>query len=239
METLGKEEGEIAESLRLLEADWDVDPLLKDFVLGRVRDVSDHAITRGGVTFHIPHLNQAAKYVLWKCLWPDCHNCCERQGRLPLTGDDLITIGAGLKYTRTSEFVRNETVTATYEAGGAGGRDGIIMTTINLKRRDGETESDDGTRIPCRFLDESGGCSMHPARPGVCYIYPFTTWTQNDGGTAQIHATYQFTGDCPGFYLADGTDGMYAELENYSSIIRDYNLASARTGRESLSCTTL
>ena len=72
-----------------------------------------------------------------------------------------------------------------------------------------------------------------------CYIYPFTTWTQNDGGTAQIHATYQFTGDCPGFYLADGTDGMYAELENYSSIIRDYNLASARTGRESLSCTTL
>lgn len=232
---------EIEESLTLLEKDWDVEPLLKDFVLGRVHDVSERVVTRGDVTFHIPYLNQAARYILWKCFWPDCHNCCERQGRLPLTSDDLVTIGEGLKYSRTSDFIRKETITATYEAGGStsDSQNMITMTTINLKRAEGETEADDGTRIPCRFLDDKGGCSMHPARPGVCYIYPFTTWTQNENGRARIHATYQFTGDCPGFYLADSTDRMDAELDEYAGIIRDYNLASARTARESLSCSTV
>ena len=232
------QQDEVAESLRLLEERWKIEPRLKDFVLGRVRDVSDHTVICGDVTFHIPYLGQTSEYVLWKCLWPDCHNCCERQGRLPLTGDDLITIGKGLKYSNMSEFVRRETITATYESGGPEGQS-VMMTTINLKRRKDETESEDGTRIPCRFLDEQGGCSMHPARPGVCYIYPFTTWTQNDGGAARVHATYQFTGDCPGFYLAADTDQMRPEFEDYSVIIRDYNLAYSRTARESLSCTTL
>jgi Fe-S-cluster containining protein len=77
------------------------------------------------------------------------------------------------------------------------------MTTINLKRKKDETEQDDGTHISCRFLDEKGGCSMHPDRPGVCYLYPFSTWLENEKGTARVHATYQFTGDCPGFYLSD------------------------------------
>ena len=234
------EQREIADSLELLKKDWSVDPVLEEFVLGRIGDVSDHVITHGGVTFHIPYLNEHSRYVLWKCLWPDCHNCCERQGRLPLTADDLIVIGAGLKYSRTSEFLKKETITATYSSGGgAGGGQETIMTTINLKRKEGETASEDGTRIPCRFLDGEGGCSMHPSRPGVCYLYPFTTWTQNDGGAARIHATYQFTGDCPGFYLADSTAGMMPEIEDYSVIIRDYNLASARTERESLGCSSI
>ena len=30
------------------------------------------------------------------------------------------------------------------------------MTTINLKRKEDETEKDDGTHISCRFLDEKG-----------------------------------------------------------------------------------
>lgn len=229
---------EIAESLNLLEKDWKIEPLLKDFVLGRISDVADHTATHGDVTFHIPYLSKASKYILWKCLWPDCHNCCERQGRLPLTGDDLITIGRGLKYAKTSEFIKKETITAAYESGDRQVNT-TTMTTINLKRREGETESEDGTRIPCRFLNEEGGCSMHPARPGVCYLYPFATWTQNDGGIARIHATYQFTGDCPGFYLADDTKQMSQEFEEYSVIIRDYNLASARTFRESLGCATI
>ena len=229
---------EIAESLHLLEKDWKIEPLLRDFIMGRVQGVSDHAVTYGDVTFHIPRLDQSSKYVLWKCLWPDCHNCCERQGRLPLTSDDLITIGSGLKYSKTSEFVRNETITAAYESGGVGDQN-MVMTTINLKRKKDETESDDGTRIPCRFLDDEGGCSMHPARPGVCYLYPFSTWTQNDGGAARIHATYQITGDCPGFYLAEDARQMEPELEEYADIIRDYNIASSRTARELLSCTSM
>lgn len=234
-----QQKDEISRSLDLLAESWQVDPLLREFMLGRIQDVSDRAVTRGGVTFHIPRLNQASKYVLWKCLWPDCHNCCERQGRLPLTGDDLITIGAGLKYSKTSEFVKRETVTATYESGGPDARGSSIMTTINMKRRDGETEADDGTRIPCRFLDEEGGCGIHPSRPGVCYLYPFTTWTQNDGGVARVHATYQFTGDCPGFYLSDDIGSMDGELDEYSETILNYNISHARTARESLGCSSI
>lgn len=232
------QENEIAESLVLLERDWNVEPILKDFFLGKISNVADKVVTRGYVTFHVPYLTEVKKYILWKCLWPDCHNCCERQGRLPLTEDDLITIGAGLKYTKTSDFVRTETVTTTYKTGAPSGQD-VIMTTINLKRKEGETESEDGTRIPCRFLDDTGGCQMHPARPGVCYLYPFTTWTQNDNGIARIHATYQITGDCPGFYLADAIEPMSDEFEDYSVIIRDYNLASARTNREFFGMATI
>ncbi|MDC0070205.1 hypothetical protein OAJ36_02695 [Nitrosopumilus sp.] len=83
---------EIQESLDLLEKDWDFDPILRKFVLGQITDVSDYAIKVKDVVFHVPFLNSEKKYILWKCFWPDCHNCCDRQGRLPLTSDDLITI---------------------------------------------------------------------------------------------------------------------------------------------------
>jgi Fe-S-cluster containining protein len=108
------------------------------------------------------------------------------------------------------------------------------MTTINLKRKTDETEHEDGTHISCRFLDEKGGCSMHPDRPGVCYLYPFSTWLENEKGMARVHATYQFTGDCPGFYLSDDLQLMKQELKDYSKIIYDYNMSSSRTMRENL-----
>jgi len=106
------------------------------------------------------------------------------------------------------------------------------MTTINLKRKKDETQQEDGTHISCRFLDEKGGCSMHPDRPGVCYLYPFSTWLENEKGNARVHATYQFTGDCPGFYLSDDLQQMKQELKDYSKIIYDYNMSSSRTMRE-------
>lgn len=226
---------ELERSLTLLERDWEIDPLLKDFVLGRVTDATDSRHVSGSVTFHIPHLPSHGKYVLWKCYWPDCHNCCLNQGRLPLTSDDLITIGAGLKYRMASEFVRKETLVATWqEPGGV-----ATITGINLKRKDDETEEEDGTRIPCRFLDGSGSCSLHPARPGVCYLYPFTTWLENEGGRARVHATFQFTGDCPGFYLGDGISEMSHTLDEYSSIIYDYNMKYTRTVREGFGAAAL
>ena len=228
---------ELEQSLALLEQQWEVDPLLKEFVLGRVTDVVDHKSVVGRVAFHIPYLRTHGKYVLWKCYWPDCHNCCERQGRLPLTSDDLITIGAGLKYSRMSEFVGNETIAATWQEPGAGGLSTI--TAINLKRSPDETESEDGTRIPCRFLDDVGSCAMHPGRPGVCYLYPFTTWLENENGRAKVHATYQFTGDCPGFYLADDVSDMDQTLIEYSEIIYDYNMSYARTLREGFGAVSL
>jgi Fe-S-cluster containining protein len=222
---------EIEESLSLLQKNWDIDPILREFMLGKVTDVSDYPFKVKDVIFHIPYIVSEKKYILWKCFWPDCHNCCDRQGRLPLTSDDLITIGKGLKYQRPSDFIKNETVTTTWKDIAPSGQI-TTMTTINLKRKKDETEQDDGTHISCRFLDEKGGCSMHPDRPGVCYLYPFSTWLENEKGTARVHATYQFTGDCPGFYLSDDLTLMRQELKDYSKIIYDYNMSSSRTMRD-------
>jgi len=222
---------EIEESLNLLQKDWDIDPILRQFILGNITDVSDYRLKVKDVIFHIPYLNSEKKYILWKCFWPDCHNCCDRQGRLPLTSDDLITIGRGLKYQKTSDFIKNETLSVTYQDQGPSGQS-TTMTTINLKRKTDETLQDDGTHISCRFLDEEGGCSMHPDRPGVCYLYPFSTWLENERGMARVHATYQFTGDCPGFYLSEKLDEMKEEFQEYSKIIYQYNMSSNRTNRE-------
>ena len=223
---------EIEESLNLLQKDWDVDPILRQFMLGKINNVSDFPVKVKDVVFHVPYLDSEKKYILWKCFWPDCHNCCDRQGRLPLTSDDLITIGKGLKYHKTSDFIKNETITVTYQEQGPSGQS-TTMTTINLKRKTDETPQDDGTHISCRFLDEKGGCSMHPDRPGVCYLYPFSTWLENERGMARVHATFQFTGDCPGFYLSENLEEMKEEFLEYSKIIYQYNMSSIRTNRES------
>jgi len=224
---------EIEESLNLLQKDWDVDPILRQFMLGKINDVSDFPVKVKDVVFHVPYLDSEKKYILWKCFWPDCHNCCDRQGRLPLTSDDLITISKGLKYHKTSDFIKNETITATYQEQGPSGQS-TTMTTINLKRKTDETPQDDGTHISCRFLDKKGDCSMHPDRPGVCYLYPFSTWLENEKGMARVHATFQFTGDCPGFYLSENLEEMKEEFLEYSKIIYQYNMSSSRTSRESL-----
>ena len=77
----------------------------------------DSPIEVGGVVFHIPYLAALVTELIrtmemFLARLP--HICCERQGRLPLTSDDLITIGAGLKYSKTSEFIKNETLVATW-----------------------------------------------------------------------------------------------------------------------------
>jgi len=227
-------QNEIEESITLLEKDWEIDPVLRDFVLGKRTDVSDYPVKVRNVIFHVPYLNDEKKFILWNCYWPDCKNCCERQGRLPLTSEDLITIGKGLKYQKTSEFIQKETILATWDEPGPSGQI-TTMTNINLKRKEDETIADDGTHISCRFLDEKGYCGIHPNRPGVCYLYPFSTWLANDKGIARVHATYQLTGDCPGFYLAQTLDPMKSILKEYSEIIYNYNMKSNATARENFS----
>ena len=230
---------EVRESLDLLsKKGWEIDATIRDITLGRAAGVSDHAILVRSVVFHIPYVSSKSAYVLWKCHWPDCTNCCERQGRLPLTSDDLITIGSGLKYTKTSEFVKSETLTSTWSTPGPSMQT-AVMTSINLKRSVGETPEDDAARIPCRFLGGDGACTLHPGRPGVCYLYPFSTWLENERGRPRVHATFQFTGDCPGFYLSDTVDEMRGVLDEYADIISGYNMASARTARESYGASSI
>ena len=221
----------IEEGLDLLAKNWRIEPIIRDFVLGKRNDASDHQMKVKDVIFHIPYLTMENGYVLWKCYWPDCHNCCNRQGRLPLTSDDLITISKNLKYKKVSDFVNTETNITTWEEKGPSGNS-VIMTMINLKRTETETEAEDGTYIRCRFLDEKGYCGLHPSRPGVCYLYPFSSWLENEKGKPRVHATYQFTGDCPGFYFAESIDEMMDILIQYSKIIYDYTMSSNRTTRE-------
>jgi len=44
---------EISKSLELLEKDWDIDPIIKDFHLGRRDDVSENSIRVKDVVFLI------------------------------------------------------------------------------------------------------------------------------------------------------------------------------------------
>lgn len=223
----------------LLKQGWEVDPTVQDVTLGKIRDITDKTVNVNSVVFHIPYVESKSRYVLWKCHWPDCTNCCERQGRLPLTSDDLITIGSGLKYAKRSEFIASETMTSTWSVLGPSESSDVTITSINLKRSENETLEDDGTRIPCRFLGGDGGCTLHPGRPGVCYLYPFTTWLESENGIPRVHATFQFTGDCPGFYLSSSLDEMHDVLDEYAAIIANYNMASARTSREAFGSSSM
>ena len=49
---------EIAKSIELLEKDWDVEPIIKDFQLGKRDDVTENSIRVKDVIFHIPFLSK-------------------------------------------------------------------------------------------------------------------------------------------------------------------------------------
>ena len=49
-------QNEIEESLNLLQKDWDIDPILREFMLGKITDVSDYPLKVKDVIFHIPYL---------------------------------------------------------------------------------------------------------------------------------------------------------------------------------------
>jgi uncharacterized protein len=223
----------VKDALDLLARKWKIDPKLYDLQTGRRDDVVDKPVNVGGVVFHIPVLSKDGLHVLWKCLWPDCHNCCERQGRLPLTKDDIDIIAKRVGYDSKAEFVRNETRISSWQEQEAFGNVITTLSMISLKRKKDEREEEDGTPLRCRFLDEQGYCSIHPDKPGVCWLYPFASWLESDArGQPVVHATFQFTGDCPGFYLDKSVDSMMPVLQEYSSKIYNYNMAVSRTTRE-------
>ena len=61
---------EIQKSLELLKKDWEIDPLIQDFILGKISQVSDYTVKIKDVVFHIPYLTNEKKYILWKCIGP-------------------------------------------------------------------------------------------------------------------------------------------------------------------------
>jgi Fe-S-cluster containining protein len=225
-------EDSVKNSLNLLSKKWKIEPEVYDLHIGKRNDVVDTAVNMNGVIFHIPTLTKDNLYVLWKCLWPDCHNCCERQGRLPLTKDDIKVIAKKMGYDSKAEFVKNETGISSWQEQEAFGNIITTLTMLSLKRKVDEREEQDGVPLPCRFLDENGYCKIHPEKPGVCWLYPFASWLESDKGRSVIHATFQLTGDCPGFYTSKSLDEMEPVLKEYSKKIYDYNMAVSRTTRE-------
>ena len=201
--------------------------------IGARDDVVDTVAVVNGVVFHIPTLTRDNLFVLWKCLWPECHNCCERQGRLPLTKDDIRILTAKLGHKSEIEFLKNETRTSHWEEKQSVGGLITTLTMISLKRQQDEREEDDGEPLKCRFLDTCGSCVIHPDKPGVCWLYPFSSWLESDhAGRLVAHAAFQFTGDCPGFYLDSSIDSALPILRDYSARIFQYNMAISRTTRE-------
>ena len=221
----------------MLKKDWYIDPLISNFLLGKITSVTDYQIKINRIIYHIPFLQNHEKFILWKCHWPDCHNCCNRQGRLPLTSDDLIQIKHKTGYKKNIDFLNNETLITNWNEQGPN-NESLLMTTINLKRKHNETINDDGTYISCRFLDTNGNCTLHPSRPSVCYLYPFSTWSENKNNKIDIHATFQFTGDCPGFYISDTLIPMQKILKEYSETIYKYSMDINRTIRKNFSVFT-
>jgi len=224
-------ESYVEKALQELNKKWNVEPPVYELHLGKRDDVKDTVIQVNDVVFHIPFLERDALYLLWKCLWPDCHNCCEHQASLPMTKDDIIHISSKLGYERASDLVKEEAIVSTREDNSM---EGLIttITMVSLKRKDHEDESDTGLPCRCRFLSETGSCSLHPDKPGVCWLYPFSSWIQIDEGKPQVHASFQLTGDCPGFYTSRSLESIKEVLENYSKVIFDYNMSMIRTTRE-------
>ena len=225
-------ESSVEDSLNLLSKRWKIEPEIYELHIGNRKDVIDTTINVNGVVFHIPTLSENNLYVLWRCLWPDCHNCCERQGRLPLTKDDVKSIAKRIGYDSEAEFIKNEAKISSWQEQESFGNIITTLTMLSLKRKDDEREEQDGTPLSCRFLNENGYCKIHPEKPGVCWLYPFASWLESDKGRSVVHATFQLTGDCPGFYTSKSLNEMMPVLEEYSKKIYEYNMAVSRTVRE-------
>jgi uncharacterized protein len=225
-------ESSVEDSLNLLSKRWKIEPEIYELHIGNRKDVIDTTINVNGVVFHIPTLSENNLYVLWRCLWPDCHNCCERQGRLPLTKDDVKSIAKRIGYDSEAEFIKNEAKISSWQEQESFGNIITTLTMLSLKRKDDEREEQDGTPLSCRFLNENGYCKIHPEKPGVCWLYPFASWLESDKGRSVVHATFQLTGDCPGFYTSKSLNEMMPVLEEYSKKIYEYNMAVSRTIRE-------
>jgi len=218
-------------ALEELSKNWRIDPAIHELTLGKRTDVKDTAVEVNGVVFHIPMLTSDNSYVLWKCLWPDCHNCCEKQGRLPLTIKDIELISEKLGYTK-SGFIDKETKVSSWIESETFGPVSTTFSMISLKRSKDETDEQDGKPLQCGFLDGQGYCKLHPQRPGCCQLYPFTSWTTINNRKPQVHATFLFDGRCPGFYISKSLDDMAEVLEEYSKRILEYNMEITRTMRE-------
>jgi Fe-S-cluster containining protein len=135
-------------------------------------------------------------------------------------------------YDSKSEFIEKETKVSSWNERSTMNNVITTISMISLKRKINESEDQDGKPLPCRFLDDCGSCEIHPDKPGVCWLYPFSSWMESSNGRPVVHASFQLTGDCPGFYTDKTSEPMMEILEEYSKRIFSYNMSIQRTIRE-------
>lgn len=99
---------------------------------------------------------------------PGCTNCCSVQGWVYVTEDDVRTASAFLGMTQ-SEFETRY----------------VVRTARSLRLRKPKGAQ-------CFFLKESG-CSIHPAKPVQCRLFPFWPELVEDRDTWNSAAQ-----NCPG-----------------------------------------
>ena len=104
---------------------------------------------------------------------PGCTACCQRKGFVYLTEDDIVRAAAFLGMP-AKVFEKR-----------------YVYRTRNLRR----------LRTPrgaqCRFL-RANGCSIHPAKPTQCRVFPF--WPELTGDRREWHKTASW---CPGIGKGD------------------------------------
>jgi Fe-S-cluster containining protein len=102
-----------------------------------------------------------------------CTKCCEQQGFVYLTEDDISRLAAYLGLSK-AKFEKR-----------------YVYRTKNLRR----------LRVPrhaqCEFLKEDG-CSVHPAKPLQCSTFPF--WPELVGNKKNLRKTAEW---CPGIGKGD------------------------------------
>jgi uncharacterized protein len=104
---------------------------------------------------------------------PGCTKCCEHQGFVYLTEDDLLRLALHLGMS-APDFERR-----------------YVFRTRNVLR----------LRVPrhaqCEFLKD-GGCSVHDVKPMQCRTFPF--WPELVGSRRKWHSTGDW---CPGIGQGD------------------------------------
>ena len=103
------------EALDELAQKWDMPAEITEIHLGKRDDLTEKIVKVGEVFFHMPFLTKPKLYVLWKCLWPDCHNCCEKPVRIPMTENDIDLMRKKFGYKTSSDFIKNETTVITFQ----------------------------------------------------------------------------------------------------------------------------
>jgi len=116
---------------------------------------------------------------------PGCTRCCTQEGWVYLSVEDVAHLSAFLGM-RAEKFQQEYLYSTKY--------------TIRLRRRQGK----------CPFL-KSDGCSVHPAKPTQCRLFPF--WPELLEDKKELEATAQW---CPGI-----GNGDFVPLETLEASARE------------------